>query len=96
MFTVITKEVARNTAIEFVKIYNRPPVIWNEEIREFQFKYWKIHGFNIAKAEVIKNKKELIEALELESITIMRYNPNIESQKMILIELEKLEEKDLL
>lgn len=91
----MTQETAKNIAIEYIKSENRPPTIWNDEIRQLQFRYYKIHGFYIAKREAIKKQKELIESLELESIIIMRYNPNIESQKNILIELEKLDEKDL-
>jgi hypothetical protein len=92
---IITQEAAKKTAIEIIKTYNIPPIIWNEELRELQFKYWKIHGFNISKIETIKKQKELIEYLELESIITMRHNPNIESQKNILDEIEKLQESDL-
>lgn len=93
---IMTKEEAKNIAVERIKLYNRPPMLWSNELQKIQSEYWKIHGFNLTKDELIKKQKELIEIVELESMIIIRYNPNIESQKMILKELENLEEKDLI
>jgi|JI9StandDraft_1071089.scaffolds.fasta_scaffold93655_5 hypothetical protein len=93
--TKIAEISAKRTAIDFIIFEYRPPLIWNDEIRKIQSIYWKIHGFTIAKMESIRKEKELIEEMELNSIVNMKYNPSIEFHKMILIELEKLEEKDL-
>lgn len=93
--TKIAEISAKITAIDFIKFEYRPPLIWNDEIKKIHSIYWKIHGFKIAKMESIRKEKELIEEMELDSIVNMRYNPFLEFNKMILIELEKLEEKDL-
>lgn len=91
----IKQETSKKIAIECIKSENISPIIWNEEIRELQIKYWETHGFNVSKMKSIRKQKEFIELLELEQAIVFRYNPNIESQKMILKELEILEEKDL-
>ena len=91
---IITQEEAKERAISIIKYQFKPYTKWYE--LESHIEYWRIHGFNICKKKSIKEKNDLIEIIELHSLVNMRYNPRIESEKMILKELENLEEKDLI
>mgnify|MGYP000202133672 CR=1 FL=1 len=56
----IKQETSKKIAIECIKSENISPIIWNEEIRELQIKYWETHGFNVSKMKSIRKQKEFI------------------------------------